>query len=115
MKKHPQMTVVYNCNVRRFKGNPHLVETPFGYAETVGIGNAFEELDEHLLALDMLLDAIEAECRVKPGSLLHRAHTNAVSLRDGKTGFRSYESYDDSLARSPSGSTPEGKAGEDAQ
>jgi hypothetical protein len=108
MKQHPQMTVVFNCNVRRFKGNPHLAETPFGTAQTVGIGNAFEELDEHLLALDMLLDAIDVECRIKPGSLLHRAHTNAASLRDGKTGFRSYGL--NSQARLEAEGNPEAKA-----
>lgn len=53
-----QMTAVFNCNLREFVGNPHLVETEFGTAQIVGIGNAFDERDGLEQQRDDLLDAL---------------------------------------------------------
>lgn len=45
-KSDPQMTAVFNCNLRKFDGNPHNVETPFGKAQIVAIGNEFKVRDD---------------------------------------------------------------------
>lgn len=89
MKSDPQMTAVFNCNLRRFKGNPHLVETPFGVAQTVGVGNIFEHADSLEEVVDVLLDAIDAECRLQPGSLLERAYLKAMQLRHNEASIAS--------------------------
>jgi len=54
VKSHPQMTAVFNCNLRKFQGNPHLQDTPFGQPQIVGIGNAFAEHDELEASLQRL-------------------------------------------------------------
>lgn len=48
-------TLVFRCNLRRFNGSPHYLDTPFGVAKIAGIGNAFamvDDLDAHATALE---------------------------------------------------------------
>ena len=40
-----EFTAVFPTNIRRFKGNPFYVDTPWGRPKTVAVGNVFDERD----------------------------------------------------------------------
>ena len=42
----PRMTAVFECDIQKIEGNPFHIETPFGKAISVGIGDAFSEIEE---------------------------------------------------------------------
>lgn len=44
-RRSSHFTLVFAGDIRKFKANPLTTETPFGIAETVGVGDAFEECD----------------------------------------------------------------------
>lgn len=39
-------TLVFRGDIRKFAGNPHKTDTPFGRPVVVGVGNAFDAFDE---------------------------------------------------------------------
>lgn len=41
-----RFTLVFGGDIRRFRGNPHMTETPFGVPIRSGIGDAFAENDD---------------------------------------------------------------------
>jgi hypothetical protein len=41
-----RFTMVFEGNLRDFKGNPFKTETPFGIPVVVGLGDAFEECEK---------------------------------------------------------------------
>jgi len=46
---HPQkefFTLVFQGDLRKFKANPHMTDTPFGRAVASGVGDAFAEIDD---------------------------------------------------------------------
>lgn len=58
MSQHPErtswFTAVFNGDLRAFKTNPHKVETPFGRAHVLGIGDAFAEIDAKVSEIERL-------------------------------------------------------------
>jgi hypothetical protein len=58
-------TIVFEGDLRNFKGNPFDTDTPFGKPFAVGHGDAFQEAQRLQQAMDQIEDAIE---RLKDGS-----------------------------------------------
>lgn len=54
------MTVVFRMDVRAIKGNPFLLDTPFGRPVTIGIGDAFEQADDLREEVEGLRQALRA-------------------------------------------------------
>lgn len=55
-------TIVFECNLRQFKGNPLHVDTPFGRPVLVAVGNVTEDrdwLESQLRDLDAVPDGEE--------------------------------------------------------
>lgn len=52
------MTAVFQCDLRSVRGNPHRIDTPFGCAEAVAIGNMLEEHHNIEQLNTALLDAL---------------------------------------------------------
>jgi|GEM_PF-4218315 len=44
--REDRFTVVFDGDIRKFKGNPLKAETPFGTPSAAGIGDAFQETDD---------------------------------------------------------------------
>jgi hypothetical protein len=47
-------TLLFRGDIRAFKRNPLMTETPFGIPIAAGIGDAFAELDEARMQLELL-------------------------------------------------------------
>lgn len=50
-------TLVFEGDLRKFDGNPHKTDTPFGRAVRAGIGDAFEALDKAEAERDRAMEA----------------------------------------------------------
>jgi hypothetical protein len=63
----PFFTLVFAGNLRSFKQNPHLTDTPFGRPIASGIGNAFDEIEGLIEMLDAAPSSAEQTPAKSPG------------------------------------------------
>jgi hypothetical protein len=73
-----RMTAVFEFDLRRYHGNPHRAETPFGRPETLMIGDACEESDLTLARIE----ALEAERDALRQAIAHAMTELAQSAQD---------------------------------
>lgn len=72
-----EMTCVFHFDVRKFCGNPHQADTPFGRPVIVSMGNLAADLD----AKDAEIARLTAE-RDEAVNALRRAYQNATKRED---------------------------------
>jgi hypothetical protein len=67
-------TMRFDFDIRKFKGNPHLAETPFGKASIICSGDLFEIRNENDQMRDSAPDMLEALELVLDGLIKSQAH-----------------------------------------
>ena len=76
-----RMTAIFECDLRTIAGNPHHIDTTFGRAVTLSIGDLSQELDAALAERDALEKAAIGAMTIINGAL-DTCATEATLRRD---------------------------------